>query len=75
MKRVYETIVAVEERLVLHTSMCERARVGVGAGVGARARACVHVALFSQNGIASLAPPYFSTLSHNGTIFEKKESY
>jgi hypothetical protein len=74
LRRIHETIVAVETQYILHIS--------VGGWEG-RGGACVRVAFLTEHAtrmrrnilssVASLAAPYFSTLSHiNGTIFGKK---
>ena len=81
-RRVHETIVAVEKQDILHicVRLCEGARAWIaarGVSVGVCVRVCsltypackAHATLLS---VASLVPPYFSTLSHKRHVCRKK---
>ena len=75
LRRVRETIVAVEKKEVLHVCVFLHAARGCPG-----ACMCVRVALLSLHAtrmrhivsfVASLAPPHFSTLSHKRHDFRK----
>jgi hypothetical protein len=86
MRRVRETIVAVQKQQRVHICLfvCVCMWVGKGypnAWMWACACVCVHVALLIQHAkrirhimslVASLAPPDFSTLSHKSHDFREK---
>ena len=87
LKRVYETIVAVEKQQVLHISLCVHACACVRArgysGAWVSACAYVHIALLFQHAtrmrhvvtsfVARLSPIYFSTLAHKRYDSRKKK--
>jgi hypothetical protein len=80
LRRVYESIVAVGKRHTLHISACVSARAQARGFV--RERECAFAALLMKYAmrmllviflsVASLAPPYFLTLSEKGHDFRKK---